>query len=481
MNLFPKPTTLIYMDESTFKVAVTMEGSGSVSSVHSFATEGLSSEQYISDIKQSLELCNANLSNVHLVISSQYAVTKSIEVPSFDADELSQIVSLQAGRHTPLSSSEFVVDYLNLDIIADKYTKVLLAIVANADIQKHAQLLEQAGCEIQGVHTAFDLVTKGLVRTMCLTAAEHTGIVILDVNNSDMIIAYKDQPVFIRTMPVGIKNITQPNNQAILLDEIIKSHEAYKAAEGSVSLQKIVVIGPQGFELQALSQAINEKLVIPTRIISARETITLKQAAQTYLEECPTLSLDDILFGCASPSLSLMNFLPQELKTQKVFKAKAKSTFTAGILVILTFMCFVGTYVSQAYFKSAYLKSIESKFATRDIEANKLMNISIENHAIAEFKNRKNEAVSAILELEKILPTEMYLNEVIIEPSGLISIRGTSTLMSRVFAFVSEFENSVLFSDVTTDFAKSRKSDEQDVTDFGLSATIDKGAISHGR
>ncbi len=480
MTLFPKTTTLIYMDENTFKVAVSAEGSGSVSSVHSFKTDGLSSEQFVTDIKQSLELCNANLSNVHLVISSQYAVTKSIEVPSFDVGELSQIVSLQAGRHTPLSSSEFAVDYLNIDIVADKYTKVLLAIVANADIQKYSQLLEQAGCQIQGVHAAFDLVTRGLVRTMCLTAEEHTGIVVLDANNSDMIIAYKDQPVFIRTMPIGLKNITRPDEQATLLDEIIKSHEAYKAAEGSVALQRIVVIGPQGFELQALSQTINEKLSIPTRIVSARETVNLKPAAQKYLEEYPSLSLDNILFGCASPTLTLMNFLPEELKTQRAFKAKAKSTFTAGILVVITFMCFVGTFVSQAYFKSAYLNAIETKFASRDREAEKLMKLSKENHAIAEFKNRKNEAVSAILELERILPEEMYLNEIIIEPSGVISIRGTSTLMSRVFAFVTEFENSVLFNDVTTDFAKSRKSDELDVTDFGLSATIAKGAISHG-
>ena len=67
------------------------------------------------------------------------------------------------------------------------------------------------------------------------------------------------------------------------------------------------------------------------------------------------------------------------------------------------------------------------------------------------------------------------MNELALDADGNINIKGTSELMSRVFAFVTEFENSSMFQSVSTDFAKSRKLDGRDVTDFGLTAKTEIG------
>ena len=64
------------------------------------------------------------------VLPSNLAITKNIEIPSRDHQEIREIVNLQAGRHTPYSREEIIVDYLDVGTYRHNYTKVLLVIVA---------------------------------------------------------------------------------------------------------------------------------------------------------------------------------------------------------------------------------------------------------------------------------------------------------------------------------------------------------------
>ena len=45
-----------------------------------------------------------------LCVGTQLVITKNIEVPSADPKEISKIINLQAGRHTPYSREEVIVD-----------------------------------------------------------------------------------------------------------------------------------------------------------------------------------------------------------------------------------------------------------------------------------------------------------------------------------------------------------------------------------
>ena len=82
-------------------------------------------------------------------------------------------------------------------------------------------------------------------------------------------------------------------------------------------------------------------------------------------------------------------------------------------------------------------------------------------------------------EFQKVLPQEMYLSEISLTDDGHVSIKGTSKLMSTVFSFVTELENSPRFKNVTSDYTKSRKENDQDVSDFGLSALLEESP-DHG-
>ena len=55
------------------------------------------------------------------IIPSPLVITKNIEIPSADPQEIREIVNLQAGRHTPYSREEIIVDFLNVGTYKNNY------------------------------------------------------------------------------------------------------------------------------------------------------------------------------------------------------------------------------------------------------------------------------------------------------------------------------------------------------------------------
>ena len=99
---------------------------------------------------------------------------------------------------------------------------------------------------------------------------------------------------------------------------------------------------------------------------------------------------------------------------------------------------------------------------------------------VNDFKSKRGVASSVFNELQRILPPQMYLSEITLTPDNHLTVKGTSELMSVIFSFVTDFEKSEYFKTVTSDYTKSRKENDKDVSDFGLSAVLED-SISHGR
>ncbi|MBU3759974.1 MAG: PilN domain-containing protein, partial [Candidatus Omnitrophica bacterium] len=69
---------------------------------------------------------------------------------------------------------------------------------------------------------------------------------------------------------------------------------------------------------------------------------------------------------------------------------------------------------------------------------------------------------------------DSYLSSFSYDPEGNIILLGTSETMSGVFALVTKFESSGLFSSVTTQETKTRKEGGKEVADFDLKCQLNQ-------
>ena len=93
-------------------------------------------------------------------------IAKNIEIPSLDPDEIKEIIDLQAGRHTPYSRGEIIIDYINIGTYRENYTKILLVIVTLSVVRRQIEILAKAGLITEKVFFAHALLKIPLHQSM---------------------------------------------------------------------------------------------------------------------------------------------------------------------------------------------------------------------------------------------------------------------------------------------------------------------------
>ena len=79
------------------------------------------------------------------IIPSKLFISKNVDMSSNVPEEISKIIDLQAGRYTPYSRDEIVIDYLCMTTPGQHYTNVLLIIVNRKLIDRYVQIFDRAG------------------------------------------------------------------------------------------------------------------------------------------------------------------------------------------------------------------------------------------------------------------------------------------------------------------------------------------------
>jgi len=474
-SFVPQDELLVYLDGVTLKMATVHESQGKREIQHVFYSDvsQLDETGLIDEAAKGLVSVKSRRRDARVVITSKFAITKSVEVPSFDPQEIEAIIKLQSSRHTPYAKEEMVCAHMNLEEVLERYTKALLVIISLGNIKKHLDVLQMAGIEIASVEVAFEGMARGLVQAGLVTDADVTGAVLVDADHSDLIILCKSKPFFVRSVGVGLKQLQHAGSRRELAAEIHKSIEAFQATETNRPVKKICLIGPDAPEIAQLGAEVKAACGVATEAVRAADHVSASTAARKAESELFHSPIDAVLFAASVPAAS-MDFIPDDLKTRRSFRDRANQIFTAGTLVMVIAALLLGVFVAKVYLKTSYIHSLDKNFASKNQEAERLMNLSEQNRLIREFNAKKGSSLRALTELETMLPREMYLNEMNLDAEGKLMLKGTSELMSRVFSFVTEFENHPHFKNVKNDYAKSRKVDGKDMTDFGLSANLEE-------
>src|SRR3989338_2614312 len=90
------------------------------------------------------------------VIPAPLSISKNIDMPSSDAEEIKKIVNLHAGRYTPYSREEIIIDYLSMVVEGQHYTNVLLMIIHRDVAERFLRVFEVAGITLDKMVTPLE-------------------------------------------------------------------------------------------------------------------------------------------------------------------------------------------------------------------------------------------------------------------------------------------------------------------------------------
>jgi len=462
-------------DYVTIAILSNVHGKDEIPYIESIPVKEMSDQTVIDLLASTVKQTGLKNYEAILVISVKDAITKSLQIPSTIDSEIRDILNLQAGRQTPYSREELVIDYVNLGQYQGVYTKVFVAMVTTALIKKKYLILESAGIKVSKILFSADGVGAFCGKMLGGTSPESASAILnLNVATSDISIFCSRGLLFTRNIPIGEMHLSHERDAAMLrlVDEIKKTLEAYLSEE-IASLPEALYIARDNDKNAILVKSDLAGAGIDVREYVIGDHILIKGATTTGSDALPRPSYVSLIMSLVSSDTLQISLIPEDVKLQRKFESKARRIITAGVLVMVIFFQICLIFISKMYFKEKYLNMLKKSYQSKVSEAGTLHSISEKTRVLKKYISERDTTVDTVARLYEILPEEIYLKGVTFDNEGKVEIKGTSKSMSRIFQFVTQLENDPLFSQVKTEYTENRKEGNEDVADFGIVMTLE--------
>lgn len=448
----------------------------SVSRIYASKITNNSDDQIIEQLKEFAKDLPSKKPHVINVIPSNLAIYKNIEIPSIDKKEIKEIIELQAGRHTPYSKDEIIMDYLDVGIFHERYTKILLVIVKKDAVARRYDIIKKAAFKADQAVLSCEGIARWCPQFYPNRPPDKPmGIVHLDHATMDFNVSHHDKSIYIRSVPIDITQFSQQPQELKkkLLEEIKRSLDSYQAENIEASPSKLYFSGATDCILPLIDEFRNA-LGMDVEVFQYLTVAPMPKEVESEAKKYTDVSfLTAIATSFVHDQLTL-TLVPEDVRIGREIKQKAHEVMSIGILSMAILIIFCSLLLTNVLFKKIYLNKLLSSYTKETEEAQALKDLSDRTGIIKKFLSKKGGALFVLVELYNATPKEVFLSSISFQDGETIVFTGTADSMSRVFSLVTDLENNQYFKNVKVDFTKSRRIEGKEVADFGLTLSLEE-------
>ncbi len=416
------------------------------------------------------------------IIPSKLFISKNVDMPSNDPEEISKIIDLQAGRYTPYSRDEIVIDYLCMTTPGQHYTNVLLIIVNRKLIDRYVQIFERAGIFVARFGIASESVAHFYQR---LLPAEHMSGAIagihVDEDASDLTIIDKREMVFVRSIPVGASHFRtgMESAQQSFVSELNKSISSYQDHGVGQPVKALVMTGLTN-GLESLEKAIRESLPamqapgFPIKLVTYHNQFQVASAVKEKIGPQSSESFFELMSAVSAEESLRIDLTPKEIKLKRKFREGGKEIVTLGILIMTCLVMFSVFLASKIYIKRNLIERLDQTAESVSTQARILERASTKARVLRNLIDYRGKGLYVFDKVTSLIGSDVYLSSFSYDQEGNLQLLGTADTMSAVFSLVTKFENSGYFSSVTTNETKTKKEGGKEVADFDIKCQLNQ-------
>lgn len=471
-------TMVMILDETTFKVAQFRISANEKHLVNVVRRDvrDVPPEGVPPIVQETLAEFNVKKPRVVLAVPASFAITKNIEIPSLDQEEIRSIIDLQAGRHTPYPREEILVGYITIGVFQRNYTKVLLVLVNRTVIKKQLGLLAEAGVRVVKVVFSPEASARFYAEAMQVKEEDiPVGIIDIAGQSTLFLVEFNKTVAMCRNIPLGLAHLIKEGAGARekLLTEIAQSLETYQS-EDINRLPESFVLTSDDAKIKDLQPDLQTRLKANIKMMPYRELVTGPEPLMHKMaSEYPDDSFLDVVAAALTGDKLLVDLTPEEVKTEQVLEEKGKEVVKASVLAVVLLILICGIFFSKLYFKSLLLEKVEEEYTAKRKAVLALDRIDQRTRIVKAYVNSRMVSLDVLGTLYTLIPNEIYLDSITLEDDGSISIQGVSESMSRVFNFVTRLEESEIFKNVKTKSTTAKKDRGKDVAAFEIAFRLE--------
>ena len=411
-------------------------------------------------------------------IPSKLFISKNVEIPSTEKEEIAKIIDLQAGRFTPYSRDEIVIDFLCMETPTQHYTSVLLIIVNRSLVDRYCRIFEDIGIPIKIMISseAMALTYRDLLAGSVHANATLGGLCVGE-DSTDFTVMGHDQMVFVRSLPVGAEHFQAGKDlaSAELIKELNKSLAAYLEQGAGKPIKSLILTGfvddPNGLKAMLLAGCPTLQrfeTAVTTFGKASQQLFQMSDQAVQKMDKVKSASFIELMMSLSKSEESQVDLIPKEIKLKRGFREQSHDITSLGITIMTIFIVLSLFLYTKIYFKNTRMQKTAEAGKTIFEEARMLERVSTKNRVVRKILKARGKGLSVFDEVTGLLGESTYLSHIGYDIEGKLNLGGTAESMSQVFALVNRLEASNHYTSVKATETKSRREGTKDVADFEI-------------
>jgi Tfp pilus assembly PilM family ATPase/Tfp pilus assembly protein PilN len=440
---------------------------------------GLSENDVSAFVQETVKKWGVVKPSGYITVPLGTVITRSIEIPSRDSSEIREIVNLQASRHTPYSRAEIIIDLLELGVVRESYTKVLLVIAPKEVIVKQSRILEKAGIGASKVFFPSEGIAQACVKIIGAdTSDKVTAIVHMDTFFTTFVAVQRTDLLFVRGISIGANHLLEEREIYAdrFIDELHKSIESYAADDAGPAPSQLLLTGVVA-EITDLDYLFSSSFTMPIKHQTYFNYFLISDEARAVAaSNAKQISFFNVIAPLLLYDRMKIDLITDERRLQLQIEQRGRDLVNTGILVMVILTLLAALFGSQIFFKKTYLDSVIKRYQPVRDDAKALEQTFAKTQLVKDHLYQRGNSVETIADLYDALPKNVSVSDIRYEEGGTkFSVKGTSGTMASVFTFVTNLEKSQHFKNVKTKYVTSRSENGSDVADFEIVSSIDAG------
>jgi Tfp pilus assembly PilM family ATPase len=473
----PRDLVAIEFDEHEIKLAaMQVKGKREFTHIAARPSKGLMDDGTASLMQQMVAASGAFEPRVYVTVPLPLVITRNIEIPSQDPDEIKEIVNLQASRHTPYARAEIIVDMLNLGIVRERYTKVLLVIVPKEAVNRQIQLIEKAGLRLEKV--VFPPETIALLAAKFAGAgadAAPLAILHMDESFTTFMVVQSGKLLFVRGIHIGARQLVDERELHMdrFQDELEKSLETYSADEVGAPPKSALLTGVLG-QTTVFDDVLADSLKVPLKHSNYADAFNILPAAKSEIQSTRLVSFLNVLAPLALAERIRVDLTSEEKRLKIQLEKRAHEMLKTGVLILILFTLIFANVTTKITFQKAYLKQITTHYLPVRESAKQLEKLLAKTDLVKSYLASRGYSLETLTTLYEVTPLDIRLSEIKYDEStGKFAIKGTSSVTSSVFSYVTELDKTRIFKNVKPKYVNNRNEGGKDVADFEIESYVE--------
>ncbi len=431
------------------------------------------------------------------VISRRHATLTHLQLPSSVESEIRRMVDLQVVNSVPYAREDILYDYVILEKNPSGYTRILVAIIQREIVERYLHIFQEANI----YPTTLTLSSSGLLQWYVYqkshrpqppptAKSESNPLLSLDIKNgpevmididvetSELCFCQEDKLLFSREIHFGNRDLDSQHLNNFVL-QINLTLATYRRENMGGAITRILVSTTKK-EGTLLVDRLKQEYQIPIVPISLTEYFFLsKRVSGTIALESEGISLGAAVGLLFASGPSFLNFLPEQVPRGQRLKQRKRQWIRSGILVLAVIILVSATFALKIYRNKRGLAILHNEIKRIKPEASQAQ------EKLQRFRFMRDELRQQILvvdffhELSRLTPEGITFTGLDYDASGKLTLQGQAQEAADVNRLQEGLVASVLFKNVTLEYARKRKTNPEEATIFKISCQIPlKSSIS---